>query len=229
MTTAVTNTATTGSTPATGTSADILAGQQNLSTSYTTFLSLLTTQLKNQDPTSPLDPNQFTQQLVQMTGVQQQLLSNQLLQQLVTQSSGGQGVSGAVGLIGKTVDAESPTATVAGGKAAWSYSLDKAASAATLTVTDSTGQAVWTGSAPDLSAGTHAFTWNGKTASGAQASDGSTYTLSIKAADATGAAVTSDVLISGVVSSATNTAGKVTLKIGDSTAPLSAVVGVHGS
>ena len=155
MTTAVGST--TATTATTGTAADLAAGQKNLSTGYTTFLSLLTTQLKNQDPTSPLDTNQFTQQLVQMTGVQQQLLSNQLLQSLVDQSSGSQGVTGAVGLIGKTVDATSSTATLTGGKAAWEYNLGAAASTATLTVSDASGKAIWTGSAPDLSSGSHGF------------------------------------------------------------------------
>ena len=75
--------------PTTGTSStssasqsNLTAGQTSLNTSYSTFLTLLTTQLQNQDPTSPLDTNAFTQQLVAMTGVQQQLLSNQLLQQI---------------------------------------------------------------------------------------------------------------------------------------------------
>src|SRR5579885_716501 len=86
--------------------------QQTINTSlasiahnYTTFLSLLTTQLKNQDPLSPLDTNQFTQQLTQMTGVEQQLLGNQLLQQLVTTQSVTQGAN----LIGKTVTAPDPS------------------------------------------------------------------------------------------------------------------------
>ena len=217
---------TTSTTPATGTSADITAGQTNLSTGYTTFLSLLTTQLKNQDPTSPLDTNQFTQQLVQMTGVQQQLLSNQLLQTLVNQSSGSQGVSGAVGLIGKTVSAASPNATVSGGKAEWGYNLGEAAANATLTVSDASGKAVWTGTAPDLSSGTHAFTWNGKTTAGTQVGDGGTYTLSVAATDANGSKVTSAALVSGVVTSASNDNGVVNLKIGANTAPLSAVTSV---
>lgn len=55
---------------------------------FETFLGILTTQLKNQDPTSPMDGNQFTQQLVQMTGVEQQLLSNELLKSLVSQEPG---------------------------------------------------------------------------------------------------------------------------------------------
>ena len=227
MTTAVGST--TATTATTGTAADLAAGQKNLSTGYTTFLSLLTTQLKNQDPTSPLDTNQFTQQLVQMTGVQQQLLSNQLLQSLVDQSSGSQGVTGAVGLIGKTVDATSSTATLTGGKAAWEYNLGAAASTATLTVSDASGKAIWTGSAPDLSSGTHGFTWNGKTSAGTQIADGGSYSLSVAAADANGSKIATQALITGVVTSAANANGVVTLKIGDNSAPLSAVTSVHGT
>ena len=166
---------------------------------------------------------------MQLTGVQQQLLSNQLLQSLVSASSGAGGVSGAVGLIGKTVDAASSSAVLTGGKADWGYSLDKAASSATLTVSDASGKAVWTGTAPDLSSGTHSFTWNGKTTAGAQVGDGGTYTLSVAAADANGTAVTSQALVTGIVTSATNTAGQVVLKIGNNTAPLSSVTAVRGS
>ena len=66
MTVAATTAA--SSTTGSATNASLLSGQQNLATSYTSFLTLLTAQLKNQDPTSPLDTNQFTQQLVQLTG-----------------------------------------------------------------------------------------------------------------------------------------------------------------
>jgi len=76
-------------------------GQIQLNSDYNTFLQLLTTQLKNQDPLSPLDTNQFTQQLTQMSGVEQQLLGNQLLQTLVTQ----QGISQGAHLIGMTISA----------------------------------------------------------------------------------------------------------------------------
>lgn len=199
--------ATTSSTSANSSSnANLLAGQQNLSTSYDTFLQLLTTQLKNQDPTSPLDTNQFTQQLVQMTGVQQQLLSNTLLQKLVDgQSSLGSGAAGAVGLIGKTVTAESSSATTtaAGGSGSWDYSLGAAAAGATATVTNSAGVTVWSGALPDLSSGKHTFTWNGKTSSGAAAPAGD-YTLSISAATANGQSISTDLTQTGVVQAITS-------------------------
>jgi flagellar hook assembly protein FlgD len=99
----MTTTSTVGGTSNTGTStAAINSGLASVAGNYQTFLSLLTTQLKNQDPTSPLDTNAFTAQLTQMTGGEQQLLSNQLLQQLVTAQSG---IGSNANLIGKVITA----------------------------------------------------------------------------------------------------------------------------
>ena len=204
----------------------LASGQSNLSSSYQTFLTLLTSQLKNQDPTSPLDTNSFTQQLVQMTGVQQQLLSKTLLKQLVTQSGGS--VTGAVDLIGKTVTASSDASALSGGKADWSYTLPSAASQAAMTITDSTGRVVWSGVAPDLSAGTHAFEWDGKNSGGQTSPDG-TYTLSIKAVNAAGAAVAATTAISGVVSAVSQVNGSTVINIGSVQAPLSSVSAVKAS
>ncbi len=88
-----------GGVDTTSTQAAVSGGGQRLAESFDTFLNLLTTQMKNQDPLSPMDSNQFTQQIVQMTGVEQQLLTNELLQRLVVAS--GDGVADAVSLIGK--------------------------------------------------------------------------------------------------------------------------------
>jgi flagellar basal-body rod modification protein FlgD len=84
------------------------SGLASLADNFQGFLTLLTTQLQNQDPTSPADTNQFTQQITQMTGVEQQLLSNQLLQQLVTAQGG---VASAANLIGETVTAPGAAST----------------------------------------------------------------------------------------------------------------------
>ena len=86
---------------------------KQLSGNFSTFLNLLTTQLKNQDPTSPMDTNQFTQQLVHMTGVEQQLLTNDLLEKLVGNT--GSAVATAVSLIGKEVRADSELGARSGG------------------------------------------------------------------------------------------------------------------
>ena len=99
----------TSGTSGTSTTSQTIAGaQQSLTSDQSTFLTLLTTQLQNQDPLNPTDTNQFTQQITQMSGVEQQLLSNQLLQQLVS-SQGG--VTSAANLIGDTITATSSTAS----------------------------------------------------------------------------------------------------------------------
>ena len=99
---------TSGASAAAGTSSasanalSINNGLASLAGNFQSFLSLLTTQLQNQDPLNPTDTNQFTQQITSMTGVEQQLISNQLLQQLVAQQTG---VGAAAGLIGDKVTA----------------------------------------------------------------------------------------------------------------------------
>jgi len=219
-------------TSATGTAAtnaaNLAAGQANLSTSYSTFLTLLTTQLQNQDPTSPLDTNAFTQQLVSMTGVQQQLLTNELLQQIATNGSSGS-VSSAVGLIGKNVTAATANSTLSGGQANWTYNLPTTAAQGTATISDATGQAVWTGPLANLASGNDSFSWNGKAQSGAQLADGGTYTLAVSAVDSTGAAITPTIGISGTVKSIQTVAGVTQVTVGSTSVPLTSVSGVTGS
>jgi len=220
MTTAV------GSSTSTSNS-NLAAGQASLNESYSTFMTLLTTQLKNQDPTSPLDTNAFTQQLVAMTGVQQQLLSNQLLQTIANNATNG-GVSSAVGLIGKSATASSATATLSGGQANWTYNLAGDATGATITISDSSGKAVYstTPDATGLTAGDHTFTWNGKNFSGLQLADGGTYTISIAAANGSGSAVATTTSISGQVGSVTESGGQTMVKIGATSVPLSSITSV---
>jgi len=100
-------------------------GNQRLAESFDTFLVLLTTQMKNQDPLSPMDSGDFTQQIVQMTGVEQQLLTNDLLKQLV--GSAGDGVADAVSLIGKQVRAATEEAALTDKAADWIFRLDREA------------------------------------------------------------------------------------------------------
>ncbi|HTI66847.1 MAG TPA: flagellar hook capping FlgD N-terminal domain-containing protein [Caulobacteraceae bacterium] len=203
----------------------LAAGQANLDSSYQTFLTLLTTQLKNQDPTSPLDTNAFTQQLVQMTGVQQQLLSNSLLKTLVTQGQNGS-VSDSLSLIGKTVTVTSADAALKDGKASWNYNLDKAAANATLTVTDPSGKVMWSGPAPDLGKGEHTFTWDGKgTVNG---TEGGVYTLKVAAADGTGSAVAANISVQGLVTAVRQAETGVVISMSGAEAPVTGVTAVKG-
>src|SRR5262244_2553546 len=73
-----------------------------IASNFTTFLQLLTTQLKNQNPLDPLDTNQFTQQLVQFAQVEQQLKSNDQLATLVSLEKSAQNTQ-ALAFVGETV------------------------------------------------------------------------------------------------------------------------------
>ncbi len=200
-------------------------GLASLADNYQTFLSLLTTQLKNQDPLSPLDTNQFTQQLTQMTGVEQQLLSNQLLQQLVSNNQAG--MTAGVALIGKQVTADTADTTLQGGQANWTYNLGADAASTTLQVVNSSGNVVWQGPATDSStAGDHSFSWNGQDQSGVQLPDGGTYTLKIAATNAAGAGVNATAFVNGLASAVEQDGDVTMLTVGGSKVPLSSVVSV---
>jgi flagellar basal-body rod modification protein FlgD len=184
--------------------------RSRLATNFDTFLTLLTTQLKNQDPLSPMDSTQFTQQLTQMTGVEQQLLTNDLLTKLV--SNTGSGVSTAVSLIGKEVRADSNVAALKGGKAEWSYSLARDASDVKLEIVDSKGRTVRTIAGTDNKAGEHKLVWDGKATGGGDLEDG-VYTLKITAKDTQGSAVTSSTYIDGKVTGVEQSDGTTYLTI----------------
>jgi flagellar basal-body rod modification protein FlgD len=193
---------------ATGGVAD--TGRTRLAENFDTFLTLLTAQLRNQDPLSPMDSTQFTQQLVQMTGVEQQLLTNDLLEKLV--SNTGTGVSTAVSLIGKEVRAESPDAALKDGKATWTYDLGRDASDVKLEVLDSKGRVVTTIAPTDNKAGAHTFEWNGKTAAGSDAADG-VYSLRITAKDSQGSTVESTTYVDGLVTGVEQADGRTLISI----------------
>ena len=210
-------------TTTTGTSnSTVASGQASLNTDYNTFLTLLTTQLKNQDPLSPMDTNTFTQQLVAMNGVQQQLQGHALLQQLVNQ---GAGAGPAVDLIGSTVQASSPTVAMTNGQANWTYSLNSPAASATLNVTDSSGNVVWSQAAPSLAQGQTAFTWNGQTLTGGQVTSGN-YTLGVVANDSNLQAIGSSVYVQGTVTGVQNNSTGTMLTIGSTSVPYTSVTNI---
>jgi flagellar basal-body rod modification protein FlgD len=81
---------------------------------FNTFLTLLTTQIKNQSPTDPLDTNQMTNQLVQFASVEQQIAMNQNLQRLIGLEQASQ-LTASAPLIGKRVEVESDQIALQGG------------------------------------------------------------------------------------------------------------------
>lgn len=184
----------------------------SLAGNFNTFLNLLTTQLKNQDPTSPVDSNQFTQQLVEFAGVQQQTQTNTLLQQLVNNSQTSQ-VSSASSFIGTTIQATGDQGALVNGSATFGYTLPNAAGTANVTITDSSGNVVFTGTG-STNAGSNTVSWDGTNSITGATEPAGVYTIKVTATDSLGNAITATPYITGKVDSASISNGSVMLEIG---------------
>jgi flagellar basal-body rod modification protein FlgD len=204
-----------------GSTATATAG---LTQNFNTFLTLLTTQLQNQDPLSPMDTNQFTQQLVSFSEVEQQINTNSNLQQLIALQGAGESIA-ALPLVGQKIEYNSATAPLSNGEANFVYSLPSAAASTALTVVNASGKVVYT-QPGDSGAGTHSFTWNGKTPTGVQLPDGN-YTLQIQAVGAAGGAIAPSIASIGTVQAVGVENGTATFTVNGMAVPLSQLVTVN--
>jgi flagellar basal-body rod modification protein FlgD len=176
---------------------------------FQTFLTLLTTQLQNQNPLDPLDTNQFTQQLVQFAGVEQQLKSNDQLKSLIDIEKSAQATQALV-YVGNTVAVDGSKAQF-DKSATWNFQAEKDTSA-TITITNSTGQTAFTGSYT-LKQGNSSFVWDGKGNDGVQWPAG-TYTMTATGKDSSGNSVAISTEVQGIVDSVDLTASPPLLSIG---------------
>ncbi|GJE36014.1 flagellar hook assembly protein FlgD [Methylobacterium persicinum] len=191
-----------------------------LASNFTQFLTLLTTQLKNQNPLDPMDTNQFTQQLVEFAGVEQQLKTNDQLGSILAASQSASSAS-ATSYIGKTVTTDGTAAQLQDGAATWTLNPARAATKAVVTISDSKGNVVAT-QTTSLQSGSQNYTWNGKTSAGLSAASG-LYSIKVAATDATGANVTVDTSVNGTVSEVDLTGSTPMLVVGSQKVPLSSV------
>jgi flagellar basal-body rod modification protein FlgD len=185
------------SSSSTSSSLDSTTGN-TLAGNFQTFLTLLTTQLQNQDPLSPLDTNQFTQQLVQFASVEQQLKTNSQLTTLVSLQQTAQSTQ-ALGFVGKTAVVDGSTAALTNASATWDLTVPTNSNV-NISITNSTGQTVFTGDYAVSAGNNLPFTWDGKGSDGTQWPDGS-YKLTATAADSVGNPVAVSTQIQGVVNS----------------------------
>jgi len=179
---------------------------------FQTFLTLLTTQLQNQNPLDPLDTNQFTQQLVQFAGVEQQLKSNDQLKALIEIEKSAQATQALV-YVGNTVAVDGSKAQF-DKSATWNFHSDKDTSA-TITITNSAGQTAYTGSY-NLKQGSSSFVWDGKGNNGVQWPAGA-YTLTATGKDSSGNNVAISTEVQGIVDSVDLSASPPLLSIGGQT------------
>jgi flagellar basal-body rod modification protein FlgD len=212
-------------TPASTAAAAGNAAGPNLAGNFDQFLKLLTTQLQHQDPTSPLDPNQFTQELVQFSSVEQQINTNTSLTTMIALQQSQQAAS-ALQFIGANVAVSGTTAQLANGQANWNYSVTQPATA-TINVVNSSGTTVFSTS-QTVQPGAQTFAWNGLDSKGAASPDGA-YTLSVSAVGANGQTVPVTTQVQGVVTGVDVSKTPPNLTIGGQSYPLNQITQIFSA
>jgi flagellar basal-body rod modification protein FlgD len=179
---------------------------------FQTFLTLLTTQLQNQNPLDPLDTNQFTQQLVQFAGVEQQLKQTEQLKALIAIEKSAQSTQALI-YVGNTVAVDGSSQQF-NGSATWNLN-SPAAATAKVTITSATGATAYSGTY-SMDKGNSSFVWDGVGTDGTQWPEG-TYTMTATYKDSTGKDVAIPTEVQGVVDSVDLTASPALLSIGGKT------------
>jgi flagellar basal-body rod modification protein FlgD len=207
------------STSSTSTASSAVASLSSLSAND--FLTLLLTELKNQDPSSPMDSSAMLQQFASLTQVQLAQATNTALQSL-SQAT-------ATGYIGKTIaysGSSSNTIAVASGTAGVStYTLAGNAANVTATITDANGKIVKTANLGSMSAGSYSYQWDGTNNSGTKVADG-TYTVGFSAKDGSGNSVSVSTQGTATVTAVVFNSGVAYLVTDAGEIPLTSVTGI---
>lgn len=194
-------------------------GLAKLSSDYTMFLRLLTTQMQNQDPLSPMDSSQYTQQLVQYSQVEQSIQQTGALKDILARL-GSQDMMQASALIGKQAAyAGSIAGLSAASPAQWAWETDGAPASLVASIRDASGQEV---ERRTLSPNARSLQWDGALSTGGTAPEGG-YTLALDARDANGNALAPRISASGTVSSVSRAEDGISLTINGASVPLSDV------
>jgi len=187
---------------------------KTLSADMNTFLKLLTTQLKYQDPLDPTDTSEFTSQLVQYSNVEQAIQTNEKLDKLLAMNNNNLGAQ-AVSYIGKVAQVLGDVMPLENGQAQATYTLDKDVLSAVVMVKDSQGNIIYTENG-GTAAGTHIFKWDGKDKDGNQLADGA-YQVSVNTTVGSGETEASVITtILGKVTGVASDSNGVYIGLGDS-------------
>jgi flagellar basal-body rod modification protein FlgD len=211
-----------GTSTTNGTGGNALA---QLGANFNQFLQLLLTQVQNQDPTAPTDTTQFTTELVQFTGVQEQVNTNTSLGQLIGLQQSAQVLQGS-SLVGRQ-------ATV---------------TASQITLQNSTGEVTFTGTAGEpvaisvvnaagtplrdvsltANAGTNTWTWDGTDNNGNAVPDGA-YNIAVETASTNGNATGVPFGVIGTATGISTSGTNTNLQLGALSVNLSALQSVSGN
>lgn len=185
------------STATTTTSSSSSSTSSNSTLTSSDFLTLLVSELQNQNPLDATSTTDLVNQLTSYANFTSQQSINSNLSSLASSFSSLVTLN-SVNYIGHTVEAKTDTSTLTNGSATFGYSLSSAASDVSISIQDSAGNTVWTGTGTG-NAGSNSFTWDGKDSGGNQLSDGGQYTISVTATNSTGNSVLNYTTVTGTV------------------------------
>ena len=191
----------------------------SLSSNFNGFLKLLMTQLQNQDPTSPMDTNEFTRELVQFSSVEQQIATNTSLTRLIELTQAGE-VMQSSAMIGRRIAVESEEMPLQNGQGTLRFSVD-AEQPVRVAVLNGQGTTI---AEKTITAqrGANDWVWDGKDGNGRTMPDGS-YRVAVHAVEATGTPKAVPYQVVGTASGVTTETAGVRLQLGTLTVPFSAV------
>lgn len=211
--------------PAAPSSSGSSSGTTNqINANFNLFISMLTTQIQNQDPLDPMDSAAYTNQLVQFSMVEQQIASTQKLDEQLTQLK-MQSASQFVNYIGKEITAQGATTQLENDKATWNFA-SVSEGKATVSVKNEKGAVIYTREV-DLSKGDNAFVWDGVGTNGAKQEDGA-YSVELETKNKDGKPFTVQTEVTGRVDAVDFSRGSVVLKIRDVEIPVGLVKKVSG-
>ena len=203
----------------TGTTASALS---SLASNFNNFLSLLTTQLQNQDPTSPMDTDTFTSELVQFTSVQEQVNTNASLNSLISLTQDGQ-ITNSGSMVGKQVTATSDQIPLQSGTGTVQFT-GTAGEQVAIAITNSAGTDV-RDALVTATAGSNTWKWDGTDNSGDSVKDGS-YNIAVLGQSNGGTSSSVSFSVVGTATGVTKSGTAVDLQMGATSVDMSAVQSV---
>lgn len=194
----------------------------SLSSNFNGFLKMLMTQLQNQDPTSPMNTNEFTSELVQFSSVEQQINTNTSLTQLIQLTQAGE-VMQASAMAGKHVTVASDHVPLQNGKGIIQFTTP-AAAPVDIAIYDDSGNKLSDNMLMSVK-GTNTWTWNGTTSNGSSLPDGS-YKIAVVSANADGTTSAVSTSVTGTATGVLSQSNGMQLRLGALTVPFSQVQSV---
>jgi flagellar basal-body rod modification protein FlgD len=215
----------TSATSTTATASTDTTQQPTINADFNMFVKLLTAQMQNQDPLSPMDTSQYTSQLVQYSQVEQSMAQTSTLKSILSAMS-TQDLTQASGLMGHQVTVDSASAGLGDTPVQWNWSASRDISGLTATIADANGNTIDQLAFNPQASGS--FSWDGTLSTGGQAPKGN-YSISFKAVDANGSDVPVTVSTTATVTQIAMQNGAVMLGSNGQDWPVSALTEVSAN